>query len=170
MKYTHVTGGMLHRIEMNRKLLNIEHFFGQIIIKVWINHFLYEFPLIWSLSKYKVLINTPSNIGKNHITGLSINGVRSHWHLTTHASIYSGVLLLLVENFICQVNPSPAFQWVCFYPFANNSFATSTLNVVILLFFFSVTLKRLFYSFPSVLITNNLILFFYKRFIRGILQ
>ena len=46
------------------------------------------------------------------------------------------------------------------YPFANNLFGTSMLIVlVIFLFFYQATLKNLFYSFPSVLITNRLIFF-----------
>ena len=34
------------------------------------------------------------------MTGLSLNGVQSHLHMPTCASIYLGVLLSLVQNFI----------------------------------------------------------------------
>ena len=36
----------------------------------------------------------------SHQAGLSMNGVRSHWHAPTHASIYLGVLSWHVQNAI----------------------------------------------------------------------
>ena len=42
-----------------------------------------------------------------------MNGMRSHSHAPTHASIYLAVLLLHVQNFIWRVHRTPTLQQVC---------------------------------------------------------
>ena len=42
-----------------------------------------------------------------------VNGVRSHLHTPTHTSIYLGMLLLHVRNFIWPVNSMSTLQQVC---------------------------------------------------------
>ena len=45
--------------------------------------------------------------------GLSMNGLQLHLGASTHASIYLGVLLFQVKNFIWLVNCTPTLQQVC---------------------------------------------------------
>ena len=47
------------------------------------------------------------------ITGLSMNGMQSHSHAPTHTSIYLGMLLSHVQNFIWVVSCTPTLQQVC---------------------------------------------------------
>ena len=42
-----------------------------------------------------------------------MNGVRSHSHAPTHASIYLGVRSSHVQNCICQVDRTPTLQQAC---------------------------------------------------------
>ena len=45
-------------------------------------------------------------------TSLSMNSVQSHLHVPTHASVYLGMLLSHVQNFILWVNHMPTLQQV----------------------------------------------------------
>ena len=63
-----------------------------------------------------------------------MNDMQSHLHTPTHASIYLGMLLSHMQNFIWRVNHMPMLQQVCCYPFANNSFAT--MLIALFLFYF----------------------------------
>ena len=48
----------------------------------------------------------------SRIPNLSINGVQSHLHTPTHASIYLGMLSSLMQNLIWWVNHTPTLQQV----------------------------------------------------------
>ena len=52
-----------------------------------------------------------TNFFKN--SGLSMNGVQSHLHVPTHASIYLDMLLLQIQTFTWQVNCKPTLQQLC---------------------------------------------------------
>ena len=60
---------------------------------------------------FKYLFNRKSF---KHKAGLSMNDMRSHLHTATHASIYLGVLLSYMRNFIWWVNCTPTLQQVCY--------------------------------------------------------
>ena len=51
-------------------------------------------------------------LGYCDLAGLSMNAVWLHSHTSTHASIYLGVLLSHMQNFIWQVNCMPTLQQV----------------------------------------------------------
>ena len=102
-----------------------------------------------------------------------MNGKWSHSHAPTLASIYLGMLSSHLQNFIWQVNCMPTLQicyiaqnslfqiWVVFS--YNHSYFPMPCRLINGLSYFSFlflsNIKKLFYSFPSVLITNSLIFF-----------
>ena len=62
------------------------------------------------LYPFKPIFDCPSDI--LHVSGLSMNGMQSHLHVPIHASIYLGVPLLQVQNFIWRFNCMPTLQQV----------------------------------------------------------
>ena len=67
-----------------------------------------SYKVIFSFSR--ILIICPLN------AGLSMNGIHSHLHAPTHASIYLDMLLLNVQNFTWQVKHKPTHN-KCALPF-----------------------------------------------------
>ena len=62
--------------------------------------------------------------------GLSMNGMQSHSHLPTHDSIYLGMLLLHVQNFIWQVNHMQHFNKCVQLSFCKYFFCNFMLNKI----------------------------------------